>query len=137
MMRSTPDFERVRTALLLRGEPDRVPIIEQRIDPPVKEAFLGRPITDLSDDVEFWIEAGYDLVPVGIGIRKEVSRIEASSGIPERYITRTTVSNYNWRSKAETKREWVEEGTGIIAGEAEFESVQWLDPDDLDYSELE
>src|SRR3990172_9137592 len=56
----TPDFERLRTALLLRGEPDRVPLVEAGVEREIKEAFLGRPLRSLADEVEFWATAGYD-----------------------------------------------------------------------------
>ncbi len=42
-----PNFSRVRTALSLQGEPDRVPLAEGGIDGEVKTAFLGRPIAGL------------------------------------------------------------------------------------------
>lgn len=42
-----PDFSRLRTALMLEGEPDRVPNIELRADWQIKQAFLGRPIASV------------------------------------------------------------------------------------------
>ena len=68
-MDTRPDFERVRTALLCAGEPDRVPLAEAGVDRGIKEAVLGRPIRDLRDEVEFWRVAGYDFVPVNVGLR--------------------------------------------------------------------
>ena len=63
-----PDFERVRTALLLQGEPDRVPLAEIGAHPAIKKAILGRSVKGPADDVEFWVKAGYDFVawPVGM-----------------------------------------------------------------------
>lgn len=58
-----PSFERLETALLGR-EPDRVPLIELTVDPGVKAALLGRPISGLRDEVGFWLAAGYDYVPL-------------------------------------------------------------------------
>ena len=77
-MMVAPDFNRIRKTLLLQGEPDRVPIMESHIDRDVKKAFLGRPARDLEDDVEFWMTAGYDYVPLGIGMR---SSVRASTGM--------------------------------------------------------
>ena len=45
-------------------QPDRVPLFEAEIEIPIKEALLGREITTAEDDVEFFIRAGYDFVPV-------------------------------------------------------------------------
>ena len=43
-----PDFERLRSALLRRGEPDRVPLFEVSVADVVMTGFLGRPVHDLS-----------------------------------------------------------------------------------------
>ena len=56
-----PDYRRFLDTIWLR-EPDRVPIAEMGMDPPVKERFLGRPVRDARTDVEFWWRAGYDYI---------------------------------------------------------------------------
>ena len=53
-----PDFHRF-VDTIWRREPDRVPIAELGIDPPIKEKFLGKPVLDVATDVEFWWR-GYD-----------------------------------------------------------------------------
>ncbi len=62
-MFKAPDFQRFLTAVT-SGQPDRVPPCELRVDTPVKELFLGRPISTPRDDVDFWHKAGYDYVIV-------------------------------------------------------------------------
>ena len=57
-----PDFERLRRVLMLEGEPDRVPNAELHVDWQIKQAFLGRPIETVQDDVDFWYRAGYDYI---------------------------------------------------------------------------
>ena len=57
----TPDYRRFLDAIW-RREPDRVPIAELGVDPPVKAKFLGRPVHDVKTDVEFWWRAGYDYI---------------------------------------------------------------------------
>lgn len=138
----TPDFNRIRKTLLLRGEPDRVPIMEQHVDKDVKKAFLGRPIRDLGDEVEFWMTAGYDFVPLAIGMR---STVRAATGLVQTGMDTTDFSRavkmhksrYSVIEDEERERGWAEEGTGIIAGRAELESIRWPDPDALDYSPFE
>ena len=63
MFRSNPapDYRRFLDAIW-RREPDRVPIAELGVDPPVKAKFLGRPVHDVKTDVEFWWRAGYDYI---------------------------------------------------------------------------
>jgi uroporphyrinogen decarboxylase len=56
-----PDYRRLLTTLR-REEPDRVPIAELGVDPPIKEKLLGRPVRTVEDDVEFWYRAGYDYI---------------------------------------------------------------------------
>ncbi len=56
-----PDYRRLLTTLR-RQEPDRVPIAELGIDPPIKEELLGRRVRGVQDDVEFWYRAGYDYI---------------------------------------------------------------------------
>ena len=46
-VRLDPDFNRLRTVLMLEGEPDRVPNVELHADWQIKQAFLGRPITGI------------------------------------------------------------------------------------------
>jgi uroporphyrinogen decarboxylase len=138
----TPDFNRVRTALLLQGEPDRVPLAEGGIDGEVKAAFLGRPIAGLKDEVEFWYKAGYDFVPLPCGIRLMFSMGFSSDEdrqLGERvsssiHLQRSQYSVYGDGSK---ERAWAEEHTGIIASRADFERFQWPEPEDFDYTPFE
>ena len=66
-----PDFKRLETALF-RGQPDRVPTAELKVEDYIKEAFLGEKIPSLADDprgyiekdIEFSVKAGYDFVRV-------------------------------------------------------------------------
>ncbi len=118
-----PDFERLRTVLLLEGEPDRVPNAELHIDWQIKEAFLGHPIRSVKDDVEFWYRAGYDYI----------------------YLR----ANYEYRmvgdGHADQDRiyagdmqlsKWDEDEASLISEWAEFETYPWPDPETIDYSNL-
>lgn len=57
----TPDYRRLLETIG-RREPDRVPLVEIALDPPIKEAFLGKPVDSVQRDVEFWWRAGYDYI---------------------------------------------------------------------------
>ena len=76
-MSVSPDFERIRTTLLLKGEPDRVPNMEQTVDRDVKKAYMGKPIETLEDEVEFWMTAGFRLCSPG---RRNEDRHQDSHG---------------------------------------------------------
>ena len=66
-----PDFCRVATTLH-HEEPDRVPLAEASVDYEIMSQFLGRTVTDdnLSAQVEFWSTAGYDYIPLTVGMMR-------------------------------------------------------------------
>ena len=138
-----PNFERIRTALLSQGEPDRVPLAEASIDPGIKEAVLGRPILTAKDEVDFWVEAGYDFVPVHTGLRlmtgygrsgeKEASSERERLLLSNRRVGR---ARYAVESDAELRRDWAEEGVGIITTRQELERFPWPQPEEFDNQEV-
>ena len=119
-----PSFERYRTMLLRRGEPDRVPLGDISVHPLLKAAVLGRPLTTLQDEVAFWRTAGFDYVPIEQGLQlTDVIRRQSMHEVEAQYAAGT----------AETQvRSWAVEGKGLITTKAEFEAFRWPDPDTLD-----
>lgn len=136
-----PDFGRLRKALLLEGEPDWVPLVELDVEKEVKAAFLGKPVEDLASEVEFYYKAGYDFVPLQVGIRSIVEfragqhqvRTKSRLGMP----SRTGESAYSVYSQGAQQRYWAEEGTGLIVSDREFEEFPWPTMQDLDLSILD
>jgi len=105
------DFGRLEQALLLRGEPDRVPLAEVTIDQAIKDAFVGRPVRDVESEVAFWSSAGYDYVPVKIGLHTfDDPRRKRENVVGEEDYQR---------------REWLDELKGPISTLEEFESFPW------------
>ncbi|MBC7327413.1 nucleoside 2-deoxyribosyltransferase [bacterium] len=119
-----PDFNRMEKALRLEGEPDRVPLIEGWIDYRVASAFLGRPIGNWADWVEFWAKAGYDFIHI-------VPLYVFPSPRHEAHFT------YSLYDDKEATRAWVDEHKGAITNEEEFELFQFPEPEEVDYSMLE
>mgnify|MGYP001240433972 FL=1 len=83
----SPDFNRLRTALLRQGEPDRVPLHDS-VDFFLKKRFLGLQSADveratsrmqtgarlpLELEVEFAYRAGYDFVPLGASMHSRIA----------------------------------------------------------------
>jgi uroporphyrinogen decarboxylase len=137
-----PNFNRFRTAVLSQGEPDRVPLAEASIDQGIKEAVLGRPIRAAEDEVAFWAGAGYDFVPVHTGLRLMTAygRAEekAACGERERLLLgnrRVGRARYAVESDAELRRDWAEEGKGIITTREELERFPWPEPAEFDNAE--
>ena len=62
-MQPKPDYTRLSTTLW-GGKADRVPLLELIVDEEIKSAYLGRPISTVADDIDFWFRAGYDCATV-------------------------------------------------------------------------
>lgn len=124
---SDPDFERFRKTLMLEGEPDRVPLAEIHVDQDVQEAFLGRPIRDLEDEVEFWATAGYDYVPLVQGVFKPGEAVLKEKA-------RLANAKYSLFQEGCQTRSWAEEKLGVITTLEEFQSFPWPSVQDLDFS---
>ena len=118
-----PDFNRVLTTLLLK-EPDRVPNVELHVDWQIKQAFLGRPIRSVQDDVDFWYQAGYDYIYLRANYEYRMV------GDGHRAEDRTYAGDMQLSK-------WEGDETSLVSNRAEFESYPWPDPDTIDYSNLE
>ena len=128
-----PDFARFAAALR-HEEPDRVPLGEFLMDPPVKQAFRGRPVGnsliggedyDVAADVEFWATAGYDyihLAPWYLHLFPGGWNVKAGQ--------------YSAYDKADVERSWMEEHTSVIASRDDFERYPWPKLDDVQYGHI-
>lgn len=123
------DFSRVRRCLMLEGKPDRVPIAELHVDREVKEAFLGRPIAGAQDDIDFWVAAGYDYVPLSAGLL-EVGGVLSGEA--------TMRKEHEYTAYGDGTREvtWAAEGMGVITTREQFDAFEWPEPDAVDLSHL-
>jgi uroporphyrinogen decarboxylase len=143
-----PDFERLKTALLRRGEPDHVPLFELSVADVVMTGFLGRPVHDptrvgitltpppldealryLPDFMAFYVAAGYDYVPIKFGIGAQVMAVLEGgyAGGYGRIRTRHT----------DTGRDWAAEGEGFITSWADLETFPWPEPGTLNLTVLD
>jgi uroporphyrinogen decarboxylase len=140
MSDSAPNFERLRKALLLQGEPDRVPLLELDVARDVKRAFLGSPGRGLAAEVEFWVKAGYDHIPIAQGIGMVITgRVQAhdAAGTAFSGVMRRGESQYSLYQQEATGRWWMEESRGVISSVEEFESFPWPDAASISYSLLD
>jgi uroporphyrinogen decarboxylase len=119
-----PDFERYMRALHCE-EPDRVPQGDWHVDQRPKEAFMGRPIKTLQDQVDFWHAAGYDYMTASSGILEPVRAPEGMTtkgeGVHTEYGDRVS-------------REWAHTHEGVMTNWEKFERYKWPTVDDLDLS---
>jgi len=123
-MDRSPDFERV-IKTINHKEPDRVPLAELQIDPPIIEAYLGRRIKGVEDEMEFWAEHGYDYYcatphyPIGDIVEFEAHRDKYSAHTPK-----------------ESERHWAPEHAGAVQSMEDFEKIPWRDPIDEDFESI-
>lgn len=111
-----PDFERLRVALLAK-EPDRVPLLELFHDLDVKEAFLGRSIRGVEDDIQFHVHAGYDYYTFGFQYEEMIDAYNRV-GIPS---SGPATPLYGKKQP----RHWVPERGGIISSRRDFDNFPW------------
>ncbi len=134
------DFANLRKALLREGEPERVPSFELSIDRSIKQQFLGHDVGSVEAEAEFFMQAGYDFVPLTMGIR-QTTRGE-TTGVMGAAPAQTSVlkpaeAQYNPFEEGTTTRMWAEEGEGIIQTQADFDNYDWPDPGDFTYENLD
>ena len=133
MEQPKPDVRRFLTALR-REEPDRVPLSEFLMDPPVKEAFLGRHVGnslvgtddyDVEADVAFWAAAGYDyihLAPWYLHLFPEGWHVKQGA--------------YSAYSPEPVDKAWMEEHRGVISSREDLERYPWPQLDQVQYDHL-
>ncbi len=121
-----PDFGRLAKTVM-RQEPDRVPLIEVLVEYPVMSQFLGRNVSadDVSSQVDFWLQAGYDYVPVTIGMMTPGKVTDGSS--ISRVIRENLAGNGDEKS-------WNLEYTSFINDRGDFEKFPWHIASQIDMS---
>jgi uroporphyrinogen decarboxylase len=124
-----PDFERIRKAARLE-ESDRVPLAEFLIDYSIQSQFLGRPVTpdDLESQVEFWSKAGYDYIPLTVGMMQpgKVTRESKISKVIREVMLADTAD-------ADKEESWNLELTSFIKTREDYEKFPWEVAAELDF----
>ena len=116
MIEPNPDFSRLLKALR-RQEPDRVPLCELLMDLEAKEAFLGRPLVSLADDVEFWYRAGYDYIGLAPDVAFDFGHGQQIED-----------------GQARRGRHWAVEGSGMVADWGDLEAHPVPSVNHVDFS---
>jgi uroporphyrinogen decarboxylase len=134
-MESKPDFNRILKAIR-HEESDRVPLCELLIDYPHQSRFLNREITpdDIASQIEFWSKAGYDFIPITVGM---LSPGKVTKESPIVKIIRETMLKDS--PDAENERSWnIELGDkSFINSRADLERFPWDLAGQLEFTALE
>jgi uroporphyrinogen decarboxylase len=127
-----PDFARV-TSTLGHDEPDRVPLAEAAVDYEIMSQFLGRVVVedDLASQVEFWVGAGYDFIPLTVGMMQpgRLSKDSQISKVIASAMARDTVDEAG-------EEEWDLARMALIRTEEDFEAFPWKAASRLDFSKF-
>ena len=124
-----PNFDRIRKTIR-HEEPDRVPLIEALVAYEIQSAFLGRKVEsgDLKSQVEFWAGAGYDSIPLTVGMMNpgEVTKESSIFGVVQKTL----------RRKGEETVPWNIEENGVITYPEDFDRFPWEDASKLNFSKF-
>lgn len=125
-----PDFERIRKTVR-HEEPDRVPLCEVLIEYPIQSRFLGRQVTpeDLGSQIEFWAKAGYDFIPLTVGMMTP-GKVTQESRI-SKVIRDVMLAD---SPDGEKDDAWNLETHSFIKTREDFEKFPWDIAGELDFS---
>ena len=127
-----PDFENIRKTAR-HEEPERVPLCEVLIEYPIQTKFLNREVTadDLESQLEFWMKAGYDFIPITVGMMTpgKVTRESAISKVIREVMLKDSPD-------ADNDKAWNLEYTSFIKTRKDFEKFPWEIAAKLDFSKF-
>jgi uroporphyrinogen decarboxylase len=128
----TPDWSRVQKTVRFEAA-DRVPLAEALIAYEIQSQFLGRPVgpDDIGAQVEFWARAGYDYIPLNIGLM-EPGKVTENSHI-SKILKKMDETDDPDRPAGD---QWNLETTSHIHSQADFEAFPWETLKALDFSRL-
>ena len=121
-----PDFANLRT-VLLGGRGHRVPNVELVIDREIKDAYMGKPVVTLADDIAFRHQAGYDYTWVSIGM------IDPAGTVNKDLVA---AAGGDKHFQGTDRRVWADEHSGVLSDLSRLDDYPWPDPERLDYSPL-
>jgi len=131
-MEIKPDFERFRR-VVKHSEADRVPLCEVLVEYPIQSKFLGRQVTadDLESQLEFWITAGYDFIPITVGMMTpgKVTDESAISKVIREVMLKDSPD-------ADKEEAWSLERASFINNREDFERFPWEIAAKLDFTKF-
>jgi len=134
-MEMKPNFERFKAAVH-HQEADRVPFYELLVDYGIQSRFLGREVNaeDIKSQVEFWASAGYDFIPITVGMMEPggVTKDSAISKVIEEIVLEDDDA-----ADAQGDDAWSLEYHSFIKNRADFEAFPWDVLAELNYDKFD
>jgi len=109
---------------LRREKVDYIPVAELGVHPKIKEKFIGRPINELKDDIEFWYKAGYDYIKLQPSVDFNPAKIGASD-------------KATYQEDGRMDFNWATEGKGVITNFEDYQKYKFPKKEDFDYSKFD
>ncbi len=126
-----PNFDRLKKAMR-HEEPDRVPLFETIVGLEIQSRYLGREVveSDLASQIEFWCQAGYDHIPLPIGMMNpgEITKESRIYNVVQQVLQ---------KGDSNEVVPWNIEENGVIAVRKDFDVFPWDDAARLDFNRLE
>ncbi|MBM4306961.1 MAG: hypothetical protein FJ123_09520 [Deltaproteobacteria bacterium] len=130
-MMMQPDFNRLKKALR-HEEPDRLPLAEALVAYEIQSSFLDKKVadSDLKSQVEFWVNAGYDFIPLTVGMMSpgEITKESSIFGVVQKVLKKG--------KETEEIVPWDIEEKGVISDSGDEERFPWEEAAKLDFSKF-
>ena len=123
-------FARIRAAIEDRKPMSPPPYFDLNIGKGIRQAFLGRKIESLKDDVEFWRQAGLCLYPANFGFVQRPGELTVPDGT-------VAHAHYSLYDNEDVDMNWAQTGKGAVTSEEDFENYPWPDANETDLSFLD
>ncbi len=128
-----PNFERIKTAMR-HEEPDRVPLVEAVVGYEIQSQFLGKTVTDadIQGQVEFWAKAGYDHLPLTVGMMNpgEITKESSIVGVVQKALRKSRGAD------TEEIIPWKIEEGGVISSPEDYDQFPWEEAAKLDFQKF-
>lgn len=130
-MKMAPNFERLKRAIH-HEEPDRLPLVEALIAYEIQSKFLGKKVvdSDIQSQVEFWAKAGYDFIPLTIGMMNpgEITKESSIFGVVQKVLRKG--------KDTEEVIPWNIEEKGVISCPEDYDKFPWEEAAKLDFNKF-
>lgn len=126
-----PNFEHLKKALR-HEEPDRLPLAEALVAYEIQSQFLRKTVTesDVKSQIEFWVQAGYDFIPLTVGMMSpgEITKESSIFSVVQKVLKK--------EKDTEEVIMWDIEEKGVISNPEDYERFPWDEAARLNFNKF-